>query len=266
MKQKLVVLVIIIATHGVAILSRTIGGSFAGIGFFICYFLGSLLLKKVKSRNEDYFFLLLPFGLECLVICAFPTSIFWLQFILNYASAVIAFLLAISTYKMVLKVVAGVCYCSFLYVAYPYWRYHRYTLSVNFQELSLTDIEQRRIDPTAIKAKLIYVDLWSTSCGLCIEKMTEIEEVKKSFGTEVSFINLDVGKDYPEAIEKFYQKYGFTTTPLIDQGDLLKKLPENTTPQTLIFDHNGNCIYYISGYDGSTVEESIELINDLLKK
>jgi len=67
-------------------------------------------------------------------------------------------------------------------------------MAVNF---TATDLNNKPVNLSELKGKLIYIDTWATWCGPCMEEMPAYEKLKESFKDDarVQFISLSIDDD-----------------------------------------------------------------------
>jgi thiol-disulfide isomerase/thioredoxin len=100
-----------------------------------------------------------------------------------------------------------------------------------------SDLNGRRWRPDDLRAKVTFVDIWSTSCGPCRREHPEIqrfyEKAKATSNVQVLTFAME---DDSRAVEA-YMKENSYTFPVIVSGELVQKLfPAGGMPQAWVID------------------------------
>ncbi len=86
------------------------------------------------------------------------------------------------------------------------------------------------------RGKLIYVDLWATWCGPCIEELPAFEQLRKDYaGKEITFLPVSIDTDL-EAWQKYLKKHELTENELIINRLDLSDYKVITIPRYLLID------------------------------
>ncbi len=66
-------------------------------------------------------------------------------------------------------------------------------------DFTATDVNNKPVHLTDLKGKLIYIDIWATWCGPCMEEMPAYEKLKEAFKNDnrIQFISLSIDDDKP---------------------------------------------------------------------
>ena len=107
-------------------------------------------------------------------------------------------------------------------------------LAVDF---SATDLNKRSAHPSDLKGKLLYIDLWATWCGPCMEEMPAFEKLKESFKNDnrIQFISLSIDDD-KEAWQKNVSKRNATGYQWIIDRARLNAYNIIGIPRTILID------------------------------
>lgn len=91
------------------------------------------------------------------------------------------------------------------------------------------------------RGKYVYLDIWTTWCGACIEEMPNVKEVyDKADRSKIEFIGI-VGKDTREKIDKIINKIGINWKLVEANSEnlIFNKYKVLSLPTTLLIDPNG---------------------------
>lgn len=89
---------------------------------------------------------------------------------------------------------------------------------------------------------LTIVNVWSTTCGYCIEEMPALEQLKGKLPSNVQIITVCIdGEASPDTAKEIMAKKGLTATTLVPSDSLNDGLLKyvSGTPTTVFFDKNG---------------------------
>ena len=89
---------------------------------------------------------------------------------------------------------------------------------------------------------LTVVNVWSTTCGYCIEEMPALEQLKGKLPSNVQLITVCIDGDAsPDTAKEILTKKGLTATTLVPSDSLNEGLLKyvSGTPTTVFFDKNG---------------------------
>ena len=92
---------------------------------------------------------------------------------------------------------------------------------------------------------LTVVNVWSTTCGYCIEEMPALEQLKGKLPSNVQLITVCIdGEASPDTAKEILTKKGLTATTLVSSNSLNDGLLKyvSGTPTTFFFDKNGKQI------------------------
>lgn len=91
------------------------------------------------------------------------------------------------------------------------------------------------------RGKYVYLDIWTTWCGACIEEMPNVKELyDKTDRSKIEFIGI-VGKDTREKIDKIINKIGINWKLVEANSEnlIFEKYKIRALPTTLLIDPNG---------------------------
>lgn len=91
------------------------------------------------------------------------------------------------------------------------------------------------------KGKYVFLDLWTTWCGACLEEMPNVKEVYDQIDhSKIEFIGI-VGKDTREKIDKIINKIGINWKLVEANSEnlIFNKYKVRAFPTTLLIDPNG---------------------------
>ncbi|MCK6650787.1 MAG: TlpA family protein disulfide reductase, partial [Bacteroidia bacterium] len=165
-----------------------------------------------------------------------------------------------------------------LYFAAPWISYEAKTdvefknKSVEYQ-LNSINTSDSILSNTSLKGKVVLLDFWYKSCGVCIRQYPKMEAVFDHFkdNKDVAIYFVNNGLDSTETITEFIKNKNIRIPVLIDKNSLLvKKLKLDGFPAFLLIDKKGVITEMHIGYsrDEASVfeEQTIKKIEALLKE
>ncbi|MBC5993176.1 TlpA family protein disulfide reductase [Pontibacter cellulosilyticus] len=142
-----------------------------------------------------------------------------------------------------------------------------YTGSVSEQlpQFSLSDSEGNVITSNNFNEKLIVLDFWTTSCGICFKKFPVLQEKAKPYKnhSKVEFyaVNIPVARDTLGQGQRTIESLGYSFSNLFASGeDVAKAFGVRFYPTVLIL-KNGNEIVYRGSIEG--IDDEIDDYLDL---
>ena len=118
-------------------------------------------------------------------------------------------------------------------------------------QIYFQDINGKQVSLSDFKGKYIYLNFWTTWCASCTQEMTLIPELKKVYGSKITFVSISLDKK-PEEMKNF-----ITKNPKLDPEkngtgwtflycDNYKKVKEEfnvlTVPAYYLIDSKGNIL------------------------
>lgn len=101
------------------------------------------------------------------------------------------------------------------------------------EDLVFFDDNNKRFDIGKLKGKISVIDVWTSSCSVCIKKFPQFEDVKKKYSNDknIQFIslNIPIKRDKREIVKKITQKYTFAklyADTLVQEKLKIKKFPQ----------------------------------------
>lgn len=110
---------------------------------------------------------------------------------------------------------------------------------------AFTTLEGKKTSLSELRGKLVLVNFWATSCGICLEEMPDLMLTYKRYhlrGFEV--IAVAMSYDNPGDIRNYVRKYGLPFPVVYDRdGRIAKAFGQvNATPTAFLIDASGKRI------------------------
>lgn len=106
-------------------------------------------------------------------------------------------------------------------------------------------LDGKKIGPGELRGKLVLVNFWATSCGICLQEMPDLIATYRRYrsrGLEV--IAVAMSYDEPEQIRAYMAKHGLPFPVVFDRDGALAREFEGVraTPTTFLIDRSGKRI------------------------
>ncbi len=146
---------------------------------------------------------------------------------------------------------------SFLVIGFigiPNWLEYSFMknneIGISPPDLYLTQSNQSRYYLNESKEKIIILDFWTTSCGICIKKFPELQEVMNYYDSsqlEVAAVHLFSRNDHLDSIQSFTSKlpykFNFYYTDMTTADSLKSYFSIYTVPTIVVLNKNNKVIY-----------------------
>jgi thiol-disulfide isomerase/thioredoxin len=111
-----------------------------------------------------------------------------------------------------------------------------------------TDINGKKVSLSDLKGKVVYVDIWATWCGPCLNEIPHFQKLMEEYkGKDIVFmaISIDAAKDKPKW-EQFVKEKGKQGLQLFAgngwESDVAKMYQVIGIPRFMLFDKKGNIV------------------------
>jgi thiol-disulfide isomerase/thioredoxin len=235
-------------------------------GFILFFALVVYGIKRYRTELSAYLVLLAVLAGICIVqvplrVPHFGRHLLSLPDFMIQVLAVLLGFTALRTRKSIgiTASAAGLVFVLFMFFyGYTLWS-HRLDFGSFKEEVMetvpafrLTDTGGRVITNETFRDRIVVLDFWQTSCGICFKKFpllqAKYEQYRNTRGVEIYAINIPVRRDSAGQAENTLRKLNYTFPQMIGQlGDNPFRI--RAFPTTLVLVH-GNTIVYRGGIDG----------------
>lgn len=131
--------------------------------------------------------------------------------------------------------------------------------AITLNSFQLSDLNGEPVNVAGLKGKRVFLNIWATWCGPCIQEMPSIATLQKELGGNVEFL---LASDEDHAlISRFSNRPPAQGLKLV-RLDNPDKFGINAIPVTFIFDEEGNLLHAEMGARDWATEDSKKLILD----
>jgi len=125
--------------------------------------------------------------------------------------------------------------------------------------LKLLDEDGRTTSLSALKGKVIFMNLWATWCPPCIAEMPSIDKLHEAMGDDVAFVMLSLDEDFEKA-KAFDKRKGYDLPIYAPAGNLPAMYHSSAIPTTYIIDADGNLVLEHGGMADYNTSEFREFL------
>lgn len=107
------------------------------------------------------------------------------------------------------------------------------------KDLTFTNQAGKSVKLSSLKGKVIYIDIWATWCGPCLEEMPHLEALRKKFtqNKDIEFISLSIEDDKQKWMN-YISKYHLPGTQMIIDRSLLTDYNVISIPRVIILNRD----------------------------
>jgi cytochrome c biogenesis protein CcmG/thiol:disulfide interchange protein DsbE len=127
-------------------------------------------------------------------------------------------------------------------------------MAANF---NLKDINGTAVSLSALRGKVIFLNVWATWCAPCREEMPSIQSLYNEFKKDKDFVVLAVSQDTDsKAVPPYVKTSGLHFTVLLDPAnDVGESYGVNGIPETFIIGRDGRIVaHHVGPYDWANPE------------
>lgn len=115
-------------------------------------------------------------------------------------------------------------------------------------KFSYQDINGKKVSLDDFKGKLVYIDVWATWCGPCIQEIPALKKLKEDYkgkNVKIISISIDVQKDFDKWKQMVAEKQLKGVQLFADndwKSEFVKAYGIDAIPRFLLIDKNGNIL------------------------
>ena len=144
------------------------------------------------------------------------------------------------------------------------YKKYRIPPTIEFEKLTLTDLEGKPTKLQNYAGKNIFITMWAPWCADCIKEMPALQYVKDQL-IEDDFVFLAISGYDIQKEKAFAYKFPYKFTYL-HMSEKLKEINIHAIPTNYIINKKGKVVYEkVGAEDNWLSDETIERIKDLVK-
>ena len=124
-------------------------------------------------------------------------------------------------------------------------------INKSITNLKLQDLDNRSIELTSLKGKVVVINCFNFWCGFCVKEFPTLKKIIKEF-PEVEFIFLNFGETTSELKNRYFAMSEFKFLKkqkvFFSSKEFNRDIYSDGVPQTLVIDKTGMIRYDYSGY------------------
>ncbi|MBZ9651997.1 TlpA family protein disulfide reductase [Psychroflexus montanilacus] len=131
--------------------------------------------------------------------------------------------------------------------------------TLNDYEWYFKDEENKTVNFTQSKGKLVLVNYWATWCAPCIAEMPDLQKLYTDYKEEVDFYFIT--SEAPEVVEPFLERENYTLPPYYFLSSPPNVLKSSSLPTTFLIGKDGDIIIKKTGaanWNSKTVRATID--------
>jgi thiol-disulfide isomerase/thioredoxin len=137
--------------------------------------------------------------------------------------------------------------------------------STNYEQWMIRPLGKTPVPLSDFKGKVVFLNLWGTTCSPCIGEMPGIEKLQKSLqGEPVAFFA--VTQEDEQAVRRFLHKVPMRLPVYLADKGTPEDLKATAVPTTIILDRSGNVVYRNVGAMNWDDDNARKFIPDLEKQ
>ena len=246
-KQIIIIILITIAS----ILFGALGWHFQFILISVVFLCVGYFVDKISLKNKLTFFLgaSLPFTLIYGFVI-FTANKINIKILPILFAPMIFYVFGVLIKKrskiILLSIIVIQSFLGFLFMV-NWINYHGYSKGFTVKEFPKTlIIDNNNLNVNFDSKTIKIIDVWSSSCGICIKKFPDFEQLKEKYkeDNEVTFyaLNLPLKRDSIIDVKKYTSKYSFKSLYAKDL-DAWNQLQIKGVPQFLILNKSNKIVY-----------------------
>ncbi len=132
------------------------------------------------------------------------------------------------------------------------------------KDLMLTNRAGKTVKLSSLKGKIIYIDIWATWCGPCMEELPKLDSLRKKFAKnqQIEFISLSI-EDDKQKWKNYISKNNLQGTQMIIDRSLLNDYNVITIPRVIILNKDFTISAMFGGLPSKT--KTVDFLNKLIE-
>ena len=116
-------------------------------------------------------------------------------------------------------------------------------------EFKLNDLEGNSVTLEELKGNIVFLDIWTTSCGPCIQAMPEIKKLQEDFEDQnIKFVSIGV-ESKKERVQEILKMKNLGGIQLFDPAkdeEIMRKYAVTSFPRYVLIDKEGKIVEHMA--------------------
>jgi peroxiredoxin len=128
--------------------------------------------------------------------------------------------------------------------------YARFFETKSAPNVTFTSIKGEKIEPAALRGRVVLVNFWATDCPVCVKEMPRLVRTYTKYESQgLEVIAVAMRYDPPNYVLNYTEKNALPFKVALDPMGELAKAFDNVklTPTTIVIDKRGNVVTRILG-------------------
>jgi peroxiredoxin len=124
-------------------------------------------------------------------------------------------------------------------------------------DFTLKDLAGKTVSLSAMRGKVVFLNVWATWCAPCREEMPSIEALYERFRQKRDFVVYAVSQDTDSAaVAPYMRRNGYKFNALLDPQNVVGEAYKvSGIPETFVIGRDGRIVaHHVGPYDWSTVD------------
>jgi thiol-disulfide isomerase/thioredoxin len=115
--------------------------------------------------------------------------------------------------------------------------------------ISLTDSTGQTVELSALRSKLVIINLWATWCAPCLREMPSLERLQSQLGERIAVLAVSEDRGGNKAVEPFIDKLGLKSVKIyIDpNSEVGRAFGVRGLPTSFLIDREGKVVGRVEG-------------------
>lgn len=132
--------------------------------------------------------------------------------------------------------------------------------------MEFQDLNGQKLDFSALKGKVIFMNFWATWCPPCVAEMPAIQELYDTYKSNSNVVFLMVSNETPDVIQKFISRKGYNFPVYINRYKLPDVFTSSSIPTTFVISKSGKLVIREVGAVNWSGENMKKTMNKLIKE
>ena len=113
----------------------------------------------------------------------------------------------------------------------------------------LPDLEGNMVQLSALRGKVVFINIWATWCPPCVEEMPTMQRLYERFhDRDLALLAISIDALGAQVVAPFMRQYGLTFPALLDPTASIERLYRTSgVPESFVVDKHGHLVEKVVG-------------------